>query len=53
MKAGDRVLVKNLSGDTKEATVVEVMDQSVKIKYDDIGGHFIFLKSIMSVIDKK
>ena len=57
MKTGDKVRLKNIrnpSSISKEVyTIVEIIDQSIKVKHPSIKGHFIFLKSaVLEVINE-
>ena len=46
MKAGDVIKLFSARGDSYEVgTVVELLEESVKYKKHDVGGHFITLKS--------
>ena len=45
MKVGDKVKVTNYKDDSYEImTVVEIYEESVKLKHATIGGHFIISK---------
>ena len=48
MKPGDKVKVSNLDDSFEIMTVVEVLEESVKLKHPTIGGHFIFSKQVVT-----
>ena len=48
MKPGDKVKVSNLDDSFEIMTVVEVLEESIKLKHPTIGGHFIFLKQVVT-----
>jgi len=48
MEINDRVRIYNLKDDTyKTGTIVEIYEESYKIKHDEIGGHFILSKKLI------
>ena len=54
MKPGDRVKVTNYKDSTYEImTVVDVFEESVKLKHDTIGGHFIISANHVSPLKDK
>ena len=49
MNPGDKVKVKSARDKSFQImTVIEVLEQSVKLKHPDIGGYFIITKSLVS-----
>ncbi len=47
MKAGDRIKMINYITNRSEETIytiIEVLDESIKVKHPSIGGFFIFRK---------
>ena len=49
MKPGDKVKVNSVKDESYEImTVVEVLEESVKLKHPTIGGHFIFSKQVVT-----
>ncbi len=53
MKPGDKVNVSNYRDDTYQMmTVLEVTDESVKLKHPDIAGFFIISKELVEPIEK-
>tara|TARA_Y100001970_G_C14203149_1_gene842363 strand:+ start:1895 stop:2101 length:207 start_codon:yes stop_codon:yes gene_type:complete len=48
MKTGDRIKILSCRDNTFDTgTIVEVSNECVKYKHDDIGGHFIVLKKMV------
>jgi hypothetical protein len=48
MKSGDKVKVISYRDDSHQImTVVEVLEESVKLKHPTIGGHFTFSKEVV------
>ena len=48
MKKGDRVKILNRKDDTYQTGVVlEVLEESIKVKHDKIPGYFIFSKDLV------
>jgi hypothetical protein len=53
MKPGDEVKVTNYRDDDYQVMIVlEVTEQSVKLKHPEIGGYFIFAKELVKPIEK-
>tara|TARA_Y100000004_G_scaffold146846_1_gene167846 strand:+ start:352 stop:507 length:156 start_codon:yes stop_codon:yes gene_type:complete len=49
MNPGDKVKVKSARDKSFQImTVIEVLEESVKLKHPDIGGYFIITKSLVS-----
>jgi len=48
MNPGDKVKVRSTRDDSYQfMTVVEVLEESVKLKHPTIGGHFIITKNLV------
>jgi len=48
MEVNDRIRIYNLKDDSYETgTLVEIYEESYKIKHDKIGGHFILSKKFV------
>ena len=53
MKPGDKVHVSNYKDNSLQVmTVLEVTEQSVKLKHPDLSGFFIIAKELVHRIDK-
>ena len=53
MKPGDQVNVSNYKNDSLQVmTVLEITEQSVKLKHPDLSGFFIIAKELVHPIDK-
>ena len=53
MKPGDQVHVSNYKDNTFQVmTVLEITEQSVKLKHPDLSGFFIIAKELVHPIDK-
>jgi anaerobic glycerol-3-phosphate dehydrogenase len=51
MEPGDKVLVSNCKDDSCEVmTVIEVLEESVKLKHATIGGYFVISKEHVSIM---
>ena len=48
MKIGDLIKIKSVrSDDYKEYELIEILEESVKVKHPTIGGYFIFSKKLV------
>ena len=54
MKPGDKVYLRSPSGKIDEIlyTVLEIDDNSIKVKHPDIGGYFIFSRELVLKVVK-